>query len=212
MKCFNFPINKQPIKPPKGRAIKGSITIPAIGLSDKIIIATKGPKIAAKKLGPSSPSELILISFSLISLPFFVRALAIIIVTIIPKIAGIIPAAITDVKGRLKASEAAIAFGLGDIMFPDFPPPIIAIKTAVLDKFVFLAIAIAIGATVITATSIKTPTIVKIIAEITMAITALDSPNLLTIVSAIFFAAPVSINTPANTPAVIILKIAGIIP
>ena len=211
MKFLIFPITRQPINPPTGKAINGSIFISAIGLKDKIIIATNGPRIEAKKLGPSSEFSS-LISFSLISLPFLDKAFAIIIVTTIPNIAGIIPAAITEVKGKLKASDAAIALGFGDIIFPDFPPPIIAIKTAVLDRFVLLAIAIAIGATVITATSINTPTIVKIIAEITIAITAFVSPSLLTIVSAIFFAAPVSIKTPAKTPAVIILKIAGIIP
>ena len=43
-------------------------------------------------------------------------------VNIKPKIAGIIPAIITDVKGRWNVSAAAIALGLGDIKFPAFPP------------------------------------------------------------------------------------------
>lgn len=58
-------------------------------------------------------------------------------VTTIPKAAGIIPAAIMDVSGTLKASEAAIALGFGDIMFPAFPPPIIANKIAGFDRLAF---------------------------------------------------------------------------
>ena len=70
----------------------------------------------------------------------------------------------------------------------------------------------AIGDTVITAISINTPTAVRTNVDITKANIALFSPNLSTIVSAILLAAPVSISTPAKIPAVIIRKIAGIIP
>ena len=59
-------------------------------------------------------------------------------------------------------SAAAIALGLGDIKFPAFPPPIIAKRMAGFDKSVRRASAKAIGETVITATSINTPTAVKI--------------------------------------------------
>ena len=211
MKCFIFPIARHPINPPIGKATKGSIDIPATGLKAKRNIATTGPIIALIKLGPSS-IFLLPKSLSDIWLPFLERALAIITLTIIPNIAGIIPAIITEVKGILKASAAAIALGFGDIIFPAFPPPTIAIKTPVLERFVLFAIAIAIGATVITDTSINTPTIVSIIVDKTIAIIAFDSPNFSIIVSAILLAAPVSIKTPAKTPAVIILNIAGIIP
>src|SRR5699024_5431210 len=74
-----------------------------------------------------------------IKLPFFASRLAIIKVTVTPKIAGIIPAAMTDVSGTLKASAAAIAFGFGDIILPALPPPIMASKIAVLETAILLA-------------------------------------------------------------------------
>lgn len=40
---------------------------------------------------------------------------------------------ITDVNGTPNASEAPIAFGFGDIISPDLPPPIIASKIAILE-------------------------------------------------------------------------------
>ena len=68
-------------------------------------------------------------------------------------------------------------FGLGDIILPAFPPPIIA-KSITVDEYPnFLAIASAIGATVITATSTKTPTAVNIIVDRASANNALFSPN-----------------------------------
>ena len=60
--------------------------------------------------------------------------------------------------------------------------------------------------------STNTPTAVSTNVDITKANIALFSPSLSTIVSAILLAAPVSISTPAKIPAVIIRKIAGIIP
>ena len=62
------------------------------------------------------------------------------------------------------------------------------------------AIAIAIGATVMTATSINTPTAVSTIVANASANSARVSPNLRTNVSAIVFAPPDSIRTPASTP------------
>ncbi|MNV89350.1 hypothetical protein D3C71_1836340 [compost metagenome] len=59
----------------------------------------------------------------------------------------------------------------------------------------------AIGATVITATSINTPTAVRISVATASANSARVSPTLRTMVSAMVCAAPDSINTPASTPA-----------
>lgn len=118
-------------------------------------------------------------------IPFLIRVRVKITVTIKPNIAGIIPAAITLVKGSSKASEAAIVLGLGEMMFPAFPPPIIAKRMAGLDSLARKAIASAIGATVITATSINTPTAVKTKVASAKAIRDLDSPTRVTIVSAI---------------------------
>ena len=118
----------------------------------------------------------------------------------------------TDVKGTPNDSEAAIAFGFGETIFPDFPPPIIAINIDVFEILTLFARAIAIGDTVITDMSTNTPTAVSTNVDITKANIALFSPSLSTIVSAILLAAPVSISTPAKIPAVIIRKMAGIIP
>ena len=60
--------------------------------------------------------------------------------------------------------------------------------------------AIAIGATVITAISINTPTAHMIMVEIERAIMARFCPNLFTIASAIFSADPVLIRAPARIP------------
>src|SRR5699024_848875 len=196
--------------PPIGNAIKGSIFISAIGLKASIIIVTSGPNIDAKKLGSISEDTEISSLFTLS--PLLINVLANINVTINPNIAGTIPAAITVVKGNSKASATDIVFGLGEIIFPALPPPIIANKIVGLDKPAFAPIANAIGATVITATSINTPTAVRTQVAIIKATIELDLPILSTIVSAIFEAAPDPINIPAKTPAVNILKTAGIIP
>ena len=105
-----------------------------------------------------------------------------------------------------------MALGLGDIKFPAFPPPIIANKTADFDKLVRRANASAIGETVITATSINTPTAVKISVAKAKANNALASPSLCVIVSAIVLAAPDSMSTPASTPAAKIRITAVVIP
>ena len=70
----------------------------------------------------------------------------------------------------------------------------------------------AIGATVITAISINTPTAQIIIVAIAIAAIALFSPNFFTIVSAIVSAEPVLIKAPAKIPEVIILNTGDIIP
>lgn len=107
----------------------------------------------------------------------------------------------TDVSGTWNESEAAMALGFGDMTLPALPPPIIASKMASFDSPARLAIESAIGATVITATSIKTPTAVRIIVAMAKASRARLSPTFFTTVSAIVFAAPDSISTPASTPA-----------
>ncbi len=94
-----------------------------------------------------------------------------------------------------------MALGLGDIILPALPPPTIASKIAALDKPPRLASASAIGATVITATSTNTPTVVSIMVASVSASSARVSPSFFTMVSAITVAAPDSINTPASTPA-----------
>ena len=122
------------------------------------------------------------------------------------------PATITEVSGILNVSEAAIALGLGDIRLPALPPPIIATKIAILDKSTRCAKASAIGDTVITATSINTPTAVKISVATANASKARVSPSFFTMVSAMTVAAPDSINTPANTPAAKIRITAVVMP
>nr|PRK56284.1 hypothetical protein BV173_00894 [Haemophilus influenzae] len=105
-----------------------------------------------------------------------------------------------------------MAFGFGDIILPALPPPIMASKIAAFDKSLRRDNAKAIGETVITATSTNTPTAVKIIVASAKASKARVSPNLLVMVSAMEFAAPDSISTPANTPAAKIRITAVVIP
>ena len=96
----------------------------------------------------------------------------------------------------------AIVLGFGEIILPAFPPPIMANKTDGLLYPAFSAIAMAMGATVITEISTKTPT-----AQMIMVATATDTrakrcPSFLTITSAIFSAAPVLMRAPAKIPEV----------
>ena len=174
-------------------------------------MATKGATSAVKNEGRLCVSTATT-SWAETREPLFLKRFAKKYVSIKPKIAGIIPAIITDVKGRWNVSAAAIALGLGDIKFPAFPPPIIAKRMAGFDKSVRRASAKAIGETVITATSINTPTAVKINVANANANNALVSPNLFVMVSAMVLAAPDSISTPANTPAARIRMTAVVIP
>src|SRR5690625_1928235 len=183
------PMEKAPTIPPMGRATIGSMTISNKGRNASNKIAVTGATTAGSNNGNFSP-ELFWISLNSTKLPLLASFLATQYVTIIPKKAGIIPAAITDVSGTLNASAAAIEFGFGDIIFPAFPPPIIASKIAVLERPARLPIAKAIGATVITATSMNTPTVVKIMVAIANAKSAFFSPIALIIDSAIVEAAP----------------------
>ena len=56
-----------------------------------------------------------------------------------------------------KFSAAIMVLGLGEIIFPHFPPPIMAINNLLLGKLSLLPAMRAIGAIVITATSMNTP-------------------------------------------------------
>ena len=65
----------------------------------------------------------------------------------------------TDERSALKFSAAMMVFGLGDTILPHFPPPIMAISSTDGDSPRRFPMDKAMGATVITATSIKTPTV-----------------------------------------------------
>ncbi|MNL37112.1 hypothetical protein D3C87_1592360 [compost metagenome] len=111
------------------------------------------------------------------------------------------PASITWLRSRSNPRAAAIVFGLGEMIFPAFPPPESASSSAVLEIPILLPTDKAIGATISTATGINTPTAVIIIVASASARMALLPPNFFTIAWAIVSAAPDSIITPANTPA-----------
>ncbi|MNP62077.1 hypothetical protein D3C76_1573220 [compost metagenome] len=86
-------------------------------------------------------------------------------------------------------------------MLPALPPPTSASSKAVLEMPIFLPTDKAIGATIMIATVMNTPTAVIIIVASAIDNNAFFSPSLSTMVSAIRSAAPDSINTPASTPA-----------
>lgn len=181
--------------------------IPAIGRSAKSTITTSGPAIAFQNAGRLLSLSLPSRSFAVIVSPFFlVRYVERMIVTIRAQMAGTIFFIIRDVRLTLKPSERAIVFGFGEMMFPALPPPIIASRTPLLESPARSPIARAIGATVITEMSTKTPTAQITIVAIEIAATARRSPSLSTIVSAIFCAEPVSIRAPARIPLVKILS------
>ena len=104
-----------------------------------------------------------------------------------------------------------MVLGFGEIIFPALPPPIIASKIEGLLKSAFFAIAIAIGATVITEISINTPTAQIIIVATATETKAYLCPNFCTITSAIFSAEPVLIRAPAKIPDVSIRSTEDII-
>ena len=122
------------------------------------------------------------------------------------QIAGMIFFIMRDVRSTLKASEAAIVLGFGEIMLPALPPPIMASRRLSFGSFALFPIARAIGATVITEMSMKTPTAQMIIVAMAMAATAFFSPILSTMVSAIFCAEPVLISAPARIPDVMMRR------
>ena len=116
----------------------------------------------------------------------------------------------TDDKSALKFSAAIIVFGFGETILPHFPPPIMAINSTDGDKPKRFPIDSAIGATVITATSIKTPTAHSNIVAKANAANTRFSPNVFIIALEMVVAAPVLISTPDNTPAVRIRMMAGV--
>ncbi|MPM86515.1 hypothetical protein SDC9_133604 [bioreactor metagenome] len=181
LRFLALPITKHPTIPPTGSAINGSIAIPAIGLSASNTIATTGPIIAAKNDGNCSFSLSCFTSSILVPLIFLANIDANITVTVSPTNAGIMLAAIKDDNSIPKFSAADIVLGFGDIILPAFPPPIIANNITIGAYPNFLAIASAIGATVITATSTNTPTDVSIIVDSANANNALFSPKVLII-------------------------------
>ena len=86
-------------------------------------------------------------------------------VTANPISAGTMPAAMTDDRGASKFSAAMMVFGLGDRILPHLPPPIMASSSFIFDSCSLLPMMIAIGAIVMTATSMNTPMPVRIMAD-----------------------------------------------
>ena len=177
-------------------------------------MATTGPSIDFPKdgrlsaLDTSPPSS----RLKLVPFPLLLSFVATTNVNAIPMTAGMMPAIMTLVSGTPKESETAMALGLGDIMFPAFPPPIMARRIVVLEIFSFLAISMAMGATVMTEMSINTPTMVRSMVAREIASRAFFAPSLSMMVYAIDAAAPDLIKIPAMIPAARILKMAVIIP
>ena len=93
-----LPITMVPTIPPTGRATSGSTVIPAIGRKTRRAMVTMGPESAAPREGRSF-SSIALISLSVITEPLYARALASSAVTISAVTAGMMPTAITEVKG-----------------------------------------------------------------------------------------------------------------
>ena len=206
IKCLALPVAIVLTAPPTGRAIRGSIAIPAMGRSASMMITTAGPRIAGRKPGSSlspAPSR----SDAWISSPsFFTRMDARMMAMARAQSPGMILRAMTDVRGCSKASETAIVLGLGEMMFPALPPPIMATRIPLLERPARFPIARAIGATVMTEMSTKTPTAQMIMVATAIAATARFSPSFSTMVSAIFSADPVLIRAPARIPLVRILR------
>ena len=96
------------------------------------------------------------------------------------------------------------------MIFPHFPPPIIATNNTEGDNPNRLPMERATGATVITATSINTPTAQSNMVAKAKAPNTRFSPNEEMIALDKVAAAPVLIRTPDNTPAVRIRIMAGV--
>ena len=116
----------------------------------------------------------------------------------------------TDERSALKFSAAMMVFGLGDTILPHFPPPIMAISSTDGDSPRRFPMDKAMGATVITATSIKTPTVHSNIAARAKAANTRFSPSVLMMALEIVVAAPVLISMPDSTPAVRMRIMAGV--
>ena len=202
-----------PTTPPAGRAISGSIVIPAIGRNANKTITVSGAEIDAQNEGRFSSLPFVIDTFSATTARYFRFRSGTnkYTVTTRPIIAGITFADITDDSGASKFSAAIIVLGLGEMMLPHLPPPTIASNNGNFEIPILSAMIMAIGATVITATSINTPTPVSNIVESANAKKMCREPSLLIIVCEIEAAAPVLIRTPESTPAAIIRIIAGVI-
>ena len=201
-RCLTCPVTRTLTIPPTGSAISGSMLMPKRGRSASRMITTRGPRIAGKKPGSfwlSLPSR----SLAVMGSSFFrVSSEASRMVTARAKSAGMIFLIITEVSGCSKASDTAMVLGLGETILPALPPPIMASSTPLLERPAFLPMARAMGATVMTEISMKTPTAQMIMVAMAMAITAKRSPSLSTMVSAIFWAEPVLMRAPARMPLV----------
>ena len=203
---FALPVTTIVTKPPRGSAINGSTLIPAIERRARRAITTIGPSMALKKERDTPLVPASSIPSNSCAPPFLASNPERIMATNSATKAGIKFFTINAVRSIPNASDAAIVFGFGEMMFPALPPPIIASKIPALERFAFFAMAMAIGATVITAISMKTPTAQIIIVAIAIAAIARFWPSFFTIVSAIVSAEPVLINAPAKIPLVMIRR------
>ena len=140
-------------------------------------------------------------SASITASPFLTNKRATITVTIRATTAGIKSAIMTWLNSSPKPLAAAIVLALGEMMFPALPPPDKATKRASLEICIRRPTSRAIGATIKTATGMKTPTAVMTIVARASDKIAIRSPSLSTIVRAKVSAAPDSIITPASIPA-----------
>ena len=103
-----------------------------------------------------------------------------------------------------------IVLGLGEMIFPHFPPPTMAISNTDGEMPSRLPMDRAMGATVITATSINTPTAHNNIVASANAKNTRLSPNVRMMAFESVAAAPVLISTPDKTPAVRMRITAGV--
>ena len=199
-----WPVTSMQMRPPVGRAMRGSMVTPARGRRASRTMTTRGPRMAGRKPG-SLASELSM-SLWATARPFFflLSRVASRMVTTRASRAGTMFLNIREVRSTPKASEAAMVLGFGETMLPALPPPIMASSRLCLDRPAFLPMARAMGATVMTEMSTKTPTAQMIMVARAMAARASLWPILSTMVLAIFWAEPVLISAPASTPEVMI--------
>ncbi|MNJ41337.1 hypothetical protein D3C77_362570 [compost metagenome] len=190
---FSLARKSMPIIDPIGLIINRTTAI--IGVTKAL---DKGGRFAELAFSNSAASA------SVTFVPLYLINDAMATATINPKIAGTSPPIITWLTSRLNPPAAAIVFGFGEIMLPALPPPDNATSSATLEYPILLPTDSAIGATINTATGMKTPTAVIIIVAKASDSIALVPPSLSTINLAMVSAAPDSIITPAKTPAAII--------
>ena len=189
-------------RPPSGSAISGSTEILASGRRARSTITVSGPANACRAFGSFSAGAASRSFCEMPSPAFFARREARTMVAMSAQSAGIRFFIITAVRSSLKASVTAMVFGFGETMLPALPPPIIASRMPLFERPARSPIARAIGATVMTAMSMNTPTAQIIMVATASAAMARFSPIVSTMVSAIFCAAPVLISAPARIPLV----------